>query len=155
VGGDAGAQQRRGINRRQGVGNTDKPGRAGIDHLGVPAVRGGAGPRLVFAVDEVPAAAPDADVAVAAQKTEANAVTDAPSGYLVSEGVDDADDLMSGYHRLAWVGAQALNGEDIAMAHAATLHAKPHMTGQRPEQLALHQFKLSLPCDLKRTIRRH
>src|SRR5262249_29477375 len=149
VGGDAGAQQRRGIHRRQGVGDTDQPGRAGIDHLGVSAVHGRARPRLVLAVDEVPATAPDTDAAVAAQKTKADAVTDAPSAYLFSEGVDDADDLMPGYHRLARVGAQALNGEDIAVAHAATLYAKPHMTGLRPEQLALYQFKLPLPSDLK------
>ncbi len=155
VGGDAGAQQRRGIHRRQAVGNTNQPGRAGIDHLGVAAIRGGARPRLVFAVDEVAATAPDTYAAVAAQKTKANAVTDAPSAHLFSQGVDDADDLMPGYHRLARVGAQTLNGEDIAVAHAATVHAKPHMTGLQPEQLALHQFKLPLPCDLKSAIRRH
>jgi hypothetical protein len=41
---------------------------------------------------------------VTAQEANANAVTDAPSGYLVSEAVDDADDLMPRYHRLAGVG---------------------------------------------------
>ena len=50
---------------------------------------------------------------------------------------------------------QALNGEHIAVAYAATVHAKPHMTGLQPEQLALHQFKVSLPGDLKSAIRRH
>jgi hypothetical protein len=92
---------------------------------------------------------------MAAQKTKANAVTDAPSGYAFSERVDDADDLMPGYHRPARVGAQALSGEHIAVAHAATVHPKPHMTRPRPEQLALHQFKLPLPGDLKSAIRRH
>jgi hypothetical protein len=74
---------------------------------------------------------------------------------LFSEGVDDGDDLMPGYHRLARVGAQALDGEDIAVAHAATLHAKPHMTRLRPLQVAFDQFKVSLPSDLKSAIRRH
>jgi hypothetical protein len=70
---------------------------------------------------------------VATQKTKANAVTDAPSADLFSERVDDADHFMPGYHRPARVGAPALNGEHIAVAYAATLHAKPHMNGLRPE----------------------
>jgi hypothetical protein len=90
-----------------------------------------------------------------AQKTNANAVTDTPSAYLLSDGVDHADDLMPGDHRLARVGAQALNGEHIAVSHTATLHAKPHMTGLRPEQLTLNQLKLPLTGYLKSPIRRH
>jgi hypothetical protein len=92
---------------------------------------------------------------VTAQEANANAVTDAPSGYLVSEGVDDADDLMPRYHRLAGVGTQALDGEHIAVADTATLHTKPHMTRLRVQQLTLRQFELPLPCDLKRAIGRH
>jgi hypothetical protein len=92
---------------------------------------------------------------VTAQKTNADAVADAPSAYLLSDGVDDADDLMPGYHRLARVRAHALNGEHIAVAHAATLNAKPHMTGLRLEQLTLHQLKLPPPGYLKCAIRRH
>jgi hypothetical protein len=62
---------------------------------------------------------------------------------------------MPGYHRLGRVGAQALDGERITVAHTATLHAEPHMTRLRREQLTLHQVKLPLPCDLKSAIRRH
>jgi hypothetical protein len=92
---------------------------------------------------------------VTAQKTDADAVADTPSAHLLSDGVDDADDLMPGYHRLARVRAHALDGEHVAVAYAATLNAKPHMTGLRPEQLALHRRKLPPPGDLESAIRRH
>jgi hypothetical protein len=137
------------------VGYADKPGGAGIDHLGVSAVGVGARPRLVFAVDEVAATAPDTYAAVTAQKPNADAVADAPSAYLLTDGVDDADDLMPGYHGLARFGAQALYREHIAVAHSATLHAKPNMIRLRPDHLTLHQLKLPLPGYLKSAIRRH
>jgi hypothetical protein len=70
---------------------------------------------------------------VTAQKTHADTVADAPSAYLLADGVDDADHLMPGYHRLARVRAHALDGEHVAVAHTATLDAKPHMMGLRLE----------------------
>src|ERR1700751_1778174 len=155
VGGDAGAQQRGGIDRLQGVGNADKPAGAGVDRLGVSTIRVRAGSRLICAVDEIPVAAPDTHAAVTAQKANANAVTDAPSGYLLSEGIDDADDLMPRYHRLTGIGTQALDREHIAVADTATVHTKPHMTRLRVEQLTLHQFELPPPGDLKGAIGRH
>jgi hypothetical protein len=110
---------------------------------------------LIFAVDEVSMATPHAHGARTAQETDADAVTDTPSGDALPEGVDDADDFVSGYHRLVCVVAQTVNGELITMAHTATVHSKSHMTRLGPDQLTLHQLKLTVPCDLKSTIRRH
>jgi hypothetical protein len=60
---------------------------------------------LIFAIDEVPAATPHAYIARTAQETDADAVADTPSGDALPEGVDDADDFVSGYDRLVCVGA--------------------------------------------------
>jgi hypothetical protein len=70
---------------------------------------------------------------VTAQKTNADAVTDAPSRNVLSDGVDDPDDLMPGYHRLGGVGAHALNGEHVAVAYTAAAHAKPYVARLRFE----------------------
>jgi hypothetical protein len=110
---------------------------------------------LVFAVDEVPVTAPGTDAAVAAQITNADAVTDFPPGNALADGVDDADGLVPGYHWLTRVGAHALDGEHVAVAHTAGVHPKPYLTRLWLEQLALYQLELPLSRDLVSAICRH
>jgi len=110
---------------------------------------------LVFAVDEVPVTAPDTDAAVTAQVTYADAVTGFPPANPLADCVDDADDLVPGYHGLIRVGAQALDGEHVGVAHTAADHAKPYVTRLWLEQLALYQLELPLSSDLVSAICRH
>ena len=100
VGRQAGAQQRSRPERAEPVGDPDQPAGAGEGVLRVPTVDSGAGPRLVGAVDEVAPAAEIALVVLSAQVSDADAITGLPGGHAVTDGVDDADDLVTGDDRL-------------------------------------------------------
>jgi hypothetical protein len=92
---------------------------------------------------------------VTAQITDTNAVTELPFGNALTDGVDDADDLVSGHHRLTRVGAHALYREHVAVAHAAAVHPEPYVTRPWLERLALDQFELPLSSDLVSAKCRH
>jgi hypothetical protein len=91
---------------------------------------------------------------MAAQETQADAVADLPRCDALPDGIDDADNLVARYHRLAGIGTHALDAEHVAVADPAALNPKPDVTGTGRHQLAVHQLELSLSCHLIRAIRR-
>ena len=99
---------------------------------------------------------PPATAAVAARAAEpadAGALPDCPAMNLRSNRVDDADHLMAGNARILDAGKKALDGDGIAVADAAGLHADAHLAGARLGHLALH--RLELPPDLRDDHRAH
>jgi hypothetical protein len=127
----------------------------GICHLGVSPIDGGAVLGLVFAVDEVSAAAPVTLAAVPAEEANANAIARAPPDDTLADGIDDADNFMSGYQWLTRVWSQPVDGDEVAMTDAATVHPESDVAGARLVQFTLHQFKLPVPGDLIGAIFRH
>lgn len=141
-GGQSGAQQRSGVDRRYAVGNPHQPAGPGVDHLRVSAVDGGSGLLLVDAVHEVTAAARLALPALAVQEADADAVTGLPGGDAGPDGVNDADDLMPRNEGARGVAAQAFHGQHVGVADAAGLHAQAHLAGCGIKQLALDQLEV-------------
>ena len=91
--------------------------------------------------------------ATAAEPADADALPDCPAMNLRSNRVDDADHLMAGNARILDAGKKALDGDEIAVADAAGLHADAHLAGARLGHLALH--RLELPPDLRDDHRAH
>src|SRR6516164_8994475 len=129
------AQQRRRIDRRQGVWDRHKPAGLCDHHFGIAAVMMNAAIFLVPAVHEIAIAAELAIAARAAEKPDPNALTDHPALDSLTKRVDVADDLM------AWDARpidrkQALHCAGIRMADPTRLDADPHLAGSR----SLHRF---------------
>lgn len=95
--------------------------------LRVSAVHGGAGPRLVGAVDEITPAAEAAFVVLAAQKSEADPVARPPHRDTLTNRIDYPDDLVTGDDRLCRISALPLDGDSIGVANAASFDPQPHL----------------------------
>ena len=95
-GGDAGAEQRGGVGVGEVVGDEGEGVGGGDDVVGIAAVVVDAGDELVFAEDEVAAAAGRAVVAVAAVPAEADALAGLEERHVGADGVDDAGDFVAG-----------------------------------------------------------
>src|SRR6516165_2838080 len=89
------AQQRRRIDRRQGVWDRHKPACFRDHHFGIAAVMMNARIFLVPAVHEIAFAAELAIAATAAEKPDPNALTDRPALDAGTKRIDAADDLMT------------------------------------------------------------
>ena len=143
-GGDAGAEQRGGVGVGEFVGHEGEGVGGGDDVVGIAAVVVDAGDELVFAEDEVAAAAGRAVVAVAAVPAEADALAELEERDVGADGVDDAGDLVAGDARDIGVpGHMAFLGERVAVADAAGLHANADMAGAGIGELLLDELKRS------------
>src|SRR6516225_4232368 len=89
------AQQRRGIDRRQGVWDRHKPACFRDHHFGIAAVMMNAGIFLVPAAHEIAFAAELAIAARAAEKPDTHALTDRPALDGGTKRIDPADDLVT------------------------------------------------------------
>ena len=89
------------------------------------------------------------------QKSSADSIADGPSGNTLADRVNDADGFVPGHDGLAGIGSPTLDSEDVAVAYAAALHAKPDVTCWRLMKFTLHQLELPLPGYLERAIGRH
>jgi hypothetical protein len=78
-----------------------------------------------------------------------------PGRHAGSDGVDDADDLVTGDDRRAGVGTDTLHTEDVAVAYPATEHAHADVAGFGFDELALDQLELMLSGGLDGAICRH
>ena len=140
-GGDAGAEQRGGVDVGEVVGHEGE-GVGGSDHVvGIAAVVADAGDVLVFAEDEVAATTGRAVVAVAAVPAEADALAGLEERHVGADGVDDAGDFVAGDARVCDAGQEADLGERVAVADAAGLHADADVAGAGIGEFALNQFK--------------
>jgi hypothetical protein len=84
------------------------------DHdFGVAAVAGNTGDRLILAIHEVAASAGLAVTAVAAEKSDADSLTDFPIRDALAEGIDLADHFVAWNAGVANSGSKALDGEDV------------------------------------------
>src|SRR6516162_7706921 len=134
------AQQRRRVDRREGVWDRHKAAGLCDHHFGIAAVMMNATIFLVPAVHEIAAAAELAIAAGAAEKPNPNALTDCPALDAGTKRIDAADDLM------AWDARpidrkQALHCAGIRMADPTRLDADPHLAGSRRLQCLLCQLQ--------------
>jgi len=129
------AQQRRRIDRRQGVWDRHKAAGLCDHHFGIAAVMLNAGKFLVPAVHEVAVAAELAIAARAAEKPNPNALTDGPALNTGAKRIDPADDLMTRDPRPI-DRKQSFHGAGVRVADPARLDADPHLARSR----SLHCF---------------
>jgi hypothetical protein len=92
---------------------------------------------------------------VAAEEAKAYPVADAPCRHARADRVDYADDLVPGHDRLAGVGTDTFDPEEIAMADPAGEDTYAYVAGFGIEYLALDEFESTLAGDLKSAICRH
>jgi hypothetical protein len=125
-GGDAGAEQRSGVGVGEAFGHEGEGVGGGDDVVRVTAVVADAGEGLVFAEDEVAAAAGRALVAVASVPAE----TDALAGLEERDvGADDAGDFEAGRAWILDAGPLAFPGQRVAVTHTAGMHADAYVAG--------------------------
>jgi hypothetical protein len=82
-------------------------------HLGVASIGGNSGNRLILAVHEVAFTARRAAAAIAGEKADAHPLADFPEGHALSKGIDLADHFMARNARVANVGSEPFDGEDV------------------------------------------
>jgi hypothetical protein len=110
---------------------------------------------LIEAVDEIAATAVHTLAAVSAEEAEADTLADLPCADARSDGVDDADDLMTWNDRLAGIGPNTLGAEEIAATDPAAEHADAYVAGLRLDDLAVYKLELMLSGGLDGAICRH
>jgi hypothetical protein len=127
----------------------------GDHHLCVASVRGQAGNNEIQTVDKVPAQARFACAVLAAKKTNANALPDAPCGNVRTESLDAADYFVArnARKRQSWIIATDCNR--VCMANAARFDANQYLTSSRPWNRPLdngelarlrHCYRFICPC---------
>src|SRR4051812_30992198 len=138
---DAGAEERRGIDRREGVGkHRDGAGRR--DHvLSIAAVEADAGDLLRDAGEEIAAAAVDALAAIAAVPADADFLADGEIGDERAEGIDDADNFVAGHSGIFNAGPVSFLDERVAVADAAGLNFDADGAGGGLGDRAFHDFQ--------------
>ena len=137
-GGDAGAQQRCGIDVAKVVGD-EGDGVGGGDYVvGIATIVVDTGDLLVFAKHEVAAAAGLAVVAMAAMPAEANALAGLEDGNVGSDGIEYAGDFVAGNARKLDAGPHAQLGERIAVADPAGLNTNAYVSWTRLGELSLN-----------------
>ena len=128
-GGDAGAEQRGGVGVVEFVGHEGECVGGGDDVVGIAAVVVDAADGLVFAEDEIAAAARRTVVAVASVPAEADALAGLEEGDVGADGVDDPGDFVAGGAGELDAGPVAFFGERVAVADAAGMNADTHVAG--------------------------
>src|SRR6202022_1479519 len=141
VGGDSGAEQRRGFGGVQILGNARGGFVRDDDVLGVAAVVADAGDLLAFAVDEEALAAGVADEAMAAVPADAYPVALLPLGHVGADFLDPAGDLVARHARRrgAWIGAEL--HERVAVTDSACLYLDADLPRRGLRQFALNRFE--------------
>ena len=104
------------------------------DHVrGVTAVARYPGASVnIFASKGAVASATAAIAAGSAEPAHSGPLADPPARHAGPQGVDDADHFMPGNAGIANVGKQAFDGDGVAVADAARLHADRASSGPGP-----------------------
>jgi hypothetical protein len=121
-GGDPSAEQRRGFNEAESIGDRGETLGGGDHVFGIPAVVEDAGNFESLTRGEITPSAGVTNGAMAANPADADALSFGPVGHAVPHGVDHACDLMTGNPRVSEPGKKPFLGEQIAVAEAAGLH---------------------------------
>src|SRR5215471_15453927 len=134
------AQQRRGIDRRQGVWDRHKPACFRDHHFGIAAVMMNAGIFLVPAAHEIAFAAELAIATRAGEKPDTHALTDYPALDAGTKCIDAADELMAWN---AWPidRKQSFYCPGIRVADPARLDANSHLARFRSLQRLFRQLQ--------------
>src|SRR5215218_2819569 len=109
------------------------------DRLGVAAVRGPAGERGVLAQVLLPVTAVLADPVGPVQPAHSDALAGPQACAAVPEGVDGADDLVSGHD--GQLGEVELTGDDVQIGAAtrAYMDSQTYLAARRLERLAVDE----------------
>ena len=141
-GGDARAEQRRGVLRGQVVRDRGQRALRHHDVVGVAAVVGDAGHQAVDAADHVAAPARVAVAAVAAEPADPDALAHLPGDHGLADGLDPSGDLVPGDPRVLDPRYPALDGEGVGVADPAGLHPDEHLARAGIAELPLGLLEL-------------
>ncbi len=133
------ARDRRGVNRRQFVGNTGQRARGSHHVFGVSAGKRCAGDHANLAVNELAAPTAAAMPAMAARPADRHAITHAPALHTLADHVDVPGDLVTGRDRELQSRPVVVDEHRIGVADAARLHSDSHSAGSRIGQGAIDQ----------------
>jgi hypothetical protein len=153
-GGQAGAEQRRGIDRRHAFRDRDEPARLREHDLGVAAILMNAGVALVQAAHEIPVAAEVAVTAGAAQEPDTHPLADRPPADIGPQRVDPTDDLVARNARKGHAGKCGVDGRLVRVAHSTGLDANAHLADSRLSERPSHAGELSRGADFDCRVRR-
>src|SRR5215469_16132446 len=137
------AQQRRRINRRQGVRDRHEPAGLRDHHFGIAAVMMNAGVFLVTAVDEIAVATKLAIAAGPAEKPDTHALTDHPALNTGAKRIDPPDDFMA-WNARPFDWKQSFHCAGIRVADPARFDANPHLARSRSLQRLFRQLQPAL-----------
>ena len=141
---DAGAEQRRRLDRVEIVRHAGDRRDMGDEVRGVAAVAGHAGHLMhVLASESVVAPATGAVAAGAAEPPDAGARAHAPALDALADRVDCADHLVTGNARVSDARHEAFDGQRIAVADAAGLDANAHFLGAGDRDIPLLSLQRS------------
>jgi hypothetical protein len=143
VGGDAGTEERGGVNIIEAIGNECESVGWSDDVVGIAAVEGNSGDLAVFAEDEIAAAAGRTVITVAAVPTEAYALAWLEERHIGADRIDDAGDLMAGNARILDAGPITELGQRIAVADAAGLNPNANVAGAGIGKFSCDELKRS------------
>ena len=141
--GQSRACERRGVNRRQFVGNTGQCARRRHDVFGVSAGKRCAGDHADLAVHELAAPTAAALPAMAARPADRHAFTLAPTLHTLAKRVDAPGDLVTRGDRELQTRQLVVDENRIGVADAAGLHGDPHSAGCRIGQCSIDKGQLS------------
>ncbi len=99
------------------------------------------GPLNVFAGKCTAVTARSAVVAGAGRPADADPLADAPAMNLRTQGIDGADDFVAGHAGIHQSRHVTLDGQGVAMAHAAGMHAQSYLLAGRLWQWSLLQLQ--------------
>ena len=138
VGGNAGAEERRRLNRVQRLGHM-RQRRGEREHVGgVAAVAGYAGGGVnVFAGEDIAPPAMATVAACTAEPSHPGPRTHVPAFDVWTEGVDDANHFMAGNPRVAEPWHEAFDDRGVTMANPTGLYAEADLMTARLRQVAL------------------
>src|SRR5215469_9166363 len=137
------AQQRRRIDRRQGVRDRHEPAGLRDHHFGIAAVMMNAGIFLVTAVDEIAVATELAIAAGPAEKPDTHALTDHPALNTGAKRIDPPDDLMAWDARpFDW--KQSFHCAGIRVAYPTRLDTDAHFARSWGLQCLFRELQTAL-----------
>ena len=143
--GQARARERRGVNRRQFIGNTGQCVRRRHHVFGVSAGKRCAGDHAGLAVHEIAAPTAAAMLAIAARPADRHPFTLAPALHTLAERVDAPGDLVTRRERELQTRPLAVDEDRIGVADATSLHGDPHSAGSRIGQVLGRSEPIVLP----------
>jgi hypothetical protein len=141
VGRDARAEQRGGFCRTQLVGNGSEGACFGNHHFRISTIRGYSGYHRVLTIDDVSSPARFADAVFAGNEADTDSLADFPSGNSAAQGVNAANDFMSGNARQFQTRVDAGDRGGIGVTDPACFHPNPNLTRSRLRDLPFHYSK--------------